>query len=404
LTIVNFQLPIEESKFSLELEIDNCQLSIFNSHRRENKKGRDMKRLRVAVIGVGHLGKEHARILASLPEVELVGVADVNHEQAQTIARRHNTQAFSEYWPLLKTIDAASIVVPTSYHLQVAREFLKHGIPLLVEKPLACSVAEAQELVDLADKHGAILQVGHIERFNPAYEDLLGRRFQPKLVRAQRMGPFTGRSTDVGVVLDLMIHDIDLLLALVKASVRSVEAVGMSVFGKHEDIANARLHFVNGCVAEITASRASPTASRQMQIWGPEGYAEIDFATRKLTMVQPSDEVRRHGLDPARLDPASRSRIREELFTRHLELMTVDGKAQDQLTCELQEFVTCVQTGTTPRVSGYDGLAALGVAEQILQAIREHSWDGSLAGPKGPLQLPAANGLLFPHQAEQDVA
>ena len=162
-----------------------------------------MKRIRVAVIGVGHLGKEHARILASLPEVELVGVADVSHEQAQAVARRHNTQAFSDYWPLLNNVDAATIVVLTSYHLAVGREFLKRGIPLLIEKPLACTVAEAQELVELAQQQSTVLQVGHIERFNPAYEDLRTRPLKPKLIRAQRMGPFTGRSTDVGVVLDV---------------------------------------------------------------------------------------------------------------------------------------------------------------------------------------------------------
>ncbi len=360
-----------------------------------------MKRLRVAVIGVGHLGKEHARILAGLPDIELVGVADVNHEQAHAIARKHGTQAFADTWPLLNLVDAATIVVPTSYHLAVASEFLKRGIPLLVEKPLARSSADARALVDLAAAHEAILQVGHIERFNPAYEDLGARTFQPKMIRAQRMGPFTGRSADVGVVLDLMIHDIDLLLGLVQAPVRSVEAVGMSCFGGHEDVASARLHFTNGCVAEVTASRASPTAARTMQLWGPEGYAEVDFGSRKLTLVQPSEEVRRHGLDPARLDPASRSRIREELFTRHFEMLTLDGTAQDQLTCELQDFVDCVRTGRTPRVSGTDGLAAIEVAERILQSLRTHTWDGTLAGP---LQLPTASGLLFPHRADQDVA
>ena len=363
-----------------------------------------MKRVRVAVVGVGHLGKEHARILAGLPEVELVGVVDVNHEQAQAVARRFNTQAFQDYWPLLNLVDAASIVVPTTYHLAVAREFLKRGIPLLVEKPLARTTAEAQELVELADRHGAVLQVGHIERFNPAFEELCARPLQPKWIRAQRMGPFTGRSTDVGVVLDLMIHDLDLLLALVQAPVTAVEAVGMSCYGGHEDVANARLHFANGCIAEVTASRASPTASRQMQIWGPEGYAEVDFASRKLTLVQPSDDVRRHGLDPARLDPASRARIREELFTRHLEVLTVDGKARDQLTCELQEFVSSVRTGAAPRVSGVDACAAIGVAERILQGMREHRWDGSHEGPKGPMQMPAPCGLLFPHRAAQEVA
>jgi predicted dehydrogenase len=363
-----------------------------------------MNRVRIAVIGVGHLGKEHARILAGLPEVELVGVADVNYDQAQQVARRLNTQAFQDSWPLLNLVDAASIVVPSTYHLAVAREFLKRGIPLLIEKPLALTVAQSQELVDLAEEHGAVLQVGHIERFNPAFEELRKRPFQPKWICAKRMGPYTGRATDVGVVLDLMIHDLDLLLALVQAPVRSIEAVGMSCYGGHEDLANARVHFANGCVAEITASRASPTPIRQMQLWGSEGFAEVDFATRKLTMVQPSEQVRRHGLDPARLDPASRARIREELFSRHLEMLTIEGKAQDQLTCELQNFVHCVRTGDTPRVSGKDALAAMAVAEQILSAIKEHRWDGSEAGPQGPFELPAPSGLLFPHRVEQGVA
>lgn len=350
-----------------------------------------MKRLRAAVIGVGHLGKEHARILAGLPQVELVGVADVNPEQAQAVARRLGTQAFHDYWPLLNLVDVASIVVPTQHHLTVAREFLKRGISLLIEKPLARTVAEAEELVALADQHGAILQVGHIERFNPAFEELCARSLQPRLIRAQRMGPYTGRSIDIGVVLDLMIHDLDLLFALVRSPIRSVDAVGISTFGGHEDIANARLHFANGCVAEITASRASAQACRQMQLWGPEGYAEVDFAQRRLTLIQPSEQVRRHGLDPARLDPASRARIREELFTRHLELATIDGKMQDQLTCELQNFITSVQTATSPRVSGKDGLAALAAAEAILQAMQHHNWNGS-------------GGLLFPHKVDQDVA
>jgi predicted dehydrogenase len=363
-----------------------------------------MERLRVAVVGVGHLGKEHARILAGLPRVELVAVADVNHEQGEAVARRHYSQAFNDYWPLLNLVDAATIAVPTSQHLAVAREFLKRGIPLLVEKPLARTVAEAQELVELADKYSTILQVGHIERFNPAYEDLRDRTFKPKFIRAERLGPFTGRSTDVGVVLDLMIHDLDLLLALVQSSVQSVEAIGMSCFGGHEDVANARLRFGSGCVAELTASRASPTLSRRMQFWGPEGYAEVEFASQTLTLVQPSDQVRRNGLDPGRLDAASRSRIREDLFTRHLELIRIDGKAQDQLTSELQDFITCVRTAKTPRVSARDGLAALSVAERILQAIGEHTWDDTARGPKGPLHLPAPCGLLFPHRVEQDVA
>ena len=155
-----------------------------------------MKRVRVAVVGVGHLGKEHARILAGLPEVELVGVADVNYDQAQQVARRLGTQAFQDSWPLLNLVDAASIVVPSTYHLAVAREFLKRGISLLIEKPLALTVAQSQELVDLAEEHGALLQVGHIERFNPAFEELTRRPIRPSFVEAERHGPFTGRSLE----------------------------------------------------------------------------------------------------------------------------------------------------------------------------------------------------------------
>ncbi|MCA9033470.1 MAG: Gfo/Idh/MocA family oxidoreductase, partial [Planctomycetaceae bacterium] len=165
------------------------------------------------------------------------------------------TQAFAECWPLLNLVDAASIVVPTVLHARIAEEFLKRGIPLLIEKPLALNVKEAEHLVRLADENKTFIQVGHIERFNPAFEEIQRRPMQPKFIRAERLGPYTGRSTDIGVVLDLMIHDLDLLLTLVDAPVMFVQALGIRVFGDREDIANARLHFANGCIADVTASR-----------------------------------------------------------------------------------------------------------------------------------------------------
>lgn len=361
-------------------------------------------RMRMAVVGVGHLGKEHARILAGLPDVDLVGVADANFEQAQTVAQRLGTQPFREFGPLINLVDAACIVTPTALHAGIAAEFLKRGIPLLVEKPLAASLAEADVLLHLAQRHGAMLQVGHIERFNPAFEELERLPLQPKWVRAQRLGPFTGRSTDIGVVLDLMIHDIELLLAKVGSSVVSIEALGLSVFGGHEDIANARLHFDNGCVADLTASRVSPTVSRTMQIWAPEGFVDADFAQRKVTLMQPSDALRQHGLNPAELDPASRSRLREELFTRHLETTTIDGHTQDQLTCELTHFIDCVRNGKRPRVSGAEARDAIAVAERILFAIAHHSWSGNPEGRKGPGDLPSPLGTLFAHSPRRDAA
>jgi predicted dehydrogenase len=354
-----------------------------------------MKRLRMAVVGVGHLGKEHARILAGLPEVELVGVADVNIDQARAVAQRHNTQAFADYWPLLNLVDAACIVVPTTYHFPVAGEFLKRGLPVLVEKPLALDVQQAVGLVELAEQNHAILQVGHIERFNPAFEDLLNRPLQPKFVSCERLGAFTGRSADIGVVLDLMIHDLDLLLALVRSEAVEVQAVGLSVFGRHEDVGQAWLRFANGCVATLSASRASSAASRYMQVWAPEGHVRIDFSKRRLTLMQPSDEVRRSGLDPRRLDPASLARFKEELFSRHLQLVEVDRNQGDQLTRELQHFVQCVQTGRSPRVSGRDGINAVALAQRILDSMRAHRWEGRMGSLAGPTQMPAPLGPLF---------
>lgn len=347
-----------------------------------------MSRLRVAVIGVGHLGKEHARILAGMKEVELVGVADVNHEQAQAVARRCQTRAYSEYWPLLNLVDAATVVAPTVYHHDIAAEFLRRGISLLVEKPITTNLQDADQLVSLAHKHGAVLQVGHIERFNPAYEELRRRPMQPKFIECERLSGFSGRSTDIGVVLDVMIHDLDLLLDLVGAPVQRVEAIGITLFGKHEDAVNARLTFANGCVANVTASRASPVQVRQMRVWSPEGYAAVDFAKRGLTLIQPSEGLRRQ-------DPAVLAMIKSEMFGRHLEVVHLDRNQGDQLTRELKHFTDCVQARENPRCSGVEGRNALALAEQILDSVRNHEWEGRTEGPTGPMHLPQPLGRLF---------
>ena len=333
-----------------------------------------MPRLRMAVIGVGHLGKEHARILASLPEVELVGVADVNAEQAESVARRLGTAAYCDHRPLLARVDAAVIAVPTSQHHAVALDFLRERIPLLVEKPLAFDLTQADELVDLAQSKQTVLQVGHIERFNPALMDLASRHLQPKLILSERLGPFTGRSTDIGVVLDLMIHDLDVMLALVQAPVQTVQAVGITVFGRLEDIAHARLVFANGCLGTVTANRASQKAHRRMQIWGPEGYADLDFASRKLTLIQPAEHVRRSGLDPSRLDPASRALLKDQLFSRHLQVLDLAPRGGDALTAELKHFIHCVTTGERPKVSGDEGRNAIALATRIVESMQIHSW------------------------------
>src|SRR5262245_51036288 len=279
-----------------------------------------MQRLRMAVIGVGHLGQHHARILAAMPEVELVGVADANASQAQLIAQRHGCRDFTHYRALLDCVDAACIVVNTTWHHSVAKPFLDRGIHLLIEKPITTTVEQAEDLLATARRSGAVVQVGHIERFNPAFEELQSRPIQPKFVECERHGPFTGRSTDIGAVLDLMIHDLDLLCALDQSEVTSVEAMGVAVFGEHEDMVNARLRFASGCVATVTASRIAALPKRRMRIWAPEGYAGVDFVHRKLSLVQPSDQLRRNGLDARNLDPTKRAQLQSEVFGKHLEM------------------------------------------------------------------------------------
>jgi predicted dehydrogenase len=354
-----------------------------------------MTRLRLGVVGVGHLGKEHARIIAGLDGVELMGVADADAAQATQVAQRCGTRALVDHRSLLGEVDAAVVVVPTSQHHVVARTFLERGIPLLVEKPMAATPQQADDLLALAARRDTLLQVGHIERFNPAFEELRRRPLRPRYVSCERCGGFSGRSTDVGVVLDLMIHDLDLLLNLTGSSVSGVQALGAAVLGGNEDVAQARLTFADGCVADLTASRVSPAPSRRMQVWGAEGYAAVDFARRSLTLVQPAAHLRQGTLDSRRLDPAMLASLKASLYGRHLEVVELDCNAGDQLTRELEDFVECVRTGRRPRVDGAAGRDALALAGRVLDSLRNHAWEGDAAGAVGPWQLPAPQGLLF---------
>ncbi len=290
----------------------------------------------------------------------------------------------------MQLADAVVIAVPTVYHHGVASEFLRSGIPILVEKPLAASLEQAESLVELARAHDTLLQVGHIERFNPAWEKLESLSFQPKYVECERLGAFTGRSGDVGVVLDLMIHDLDLLSALVRAPLTSFTAPGMSIFGEPEDIATAHLSFADGCVAALTASRVSSTPKRMMRIWSPEGFLDLDFAKKTLTLTQPSDQVRRQGLDMRKLDAASRTAFKDQLFGRHLEVMELaSAEGPDGLTRELEEFVRCVRTNSQPRVRGEEGRDAVRLATQVLASLKSHAWQCSEAGPCGRTNSPS---------------
>jgi len=362
-----------------------------------------MKRLKVGVVGVGHLGKEHARILSGMANVDLVGVADANPNQAEMVAQRCSTRAFANHQALLPLVDAAVVVVPTLHHFMVARDFLGSGVPLLIEKPLANDVSEAEELVALAAANKAVLQVGHIERFNPAFEELQRRPLKPKYVTCERYSGFSGRSIDIGVVLDLMIHDLDLLLSLVRAPVRSVDALGVALLGGHEDMAQARLVFENGCVANLSASRIHPIPARRMTVFGPEGCASVDFGKRHLTLMQPARHLREGRVNVRRMDSAALGLLKAELFTRHLETQELDCNDGDQLTNELLDFVKAVQTKSQPRVDGAMGRDAVALAGQILDSMRQHQWEGEMNGPIGPWDLPRPRGQLFflPHTGQE---
>lgn len=355
-----------------------------------------MTRLKVAVVGVGHLGQHHARILSTFPDVDLVGVVDPNPDQAAKVAKLCRTRPFTSHDPLVAMVDAVSVATPTIAHYPVAAQFLKAGVPVLVEKPICQTVAQADDLIRLAAEASVPFQVGHIERFNPAFEELLKRPITAKFIEAERHGPYTGRSVDIGAVLDLMIHDIDLLIALVRSPVREVSAVGAAIFGGHEDMVNARLIFESGCVAHVTASRIAARPKRRMRVWAPEGYAGIDFYTRRLSLVQQSDDLRQNGLHPERMDAAARARLKDEVFGKHLEVLGVDGDRKwDQLTSELRHFVDSVKNGTTPRVTGEDGREALSIAERVLASARAHQWCGTADGPTGPTNMPTPAGKLF---------
>lgn len=331
-----------------------------------------MTSLKVAVVGVGALGRHHARILAGIPNVDLIAVAEPNAQQGQAIAESVGTKWVADHRVLIDQVDAVTIAVPTCFHLAVATDFLENGIPTLVEKPLAADLGEAIQLVKLAEQTGAILQVGHVERFNPAFQVAAPLCDQPKYIRAERLSPFTFRSTDIGVVHDLMIHDLDLVLSLVEAAVTRVEAFGFSLMGEHEDAVQARLTFDNGCIADLSASRIHPTACRATSVWTASRCVHVDYSSRTVKSYSISERLR-HGPMPtelARQPKADLDQLRQEVFGSFIEIEQPVVPSVDALTQELLEFVDCARENASPRVTGAVALEALTVAERIVGVIQ----------------------------------
>jgi predicted dehydrogenase len=321
--------------------------------------------------------------------VKLVAVVDARADQARAVADRCGTAALVDHRDLLESVDAVTVAVPTSMHREVASVFLARGIATLVEKPLARSVREAEALVQQARACGALLQVGHIERFNPVLAALKRFPIRPRFISAERLSTYTFRSTDIGVVLDLMIHDLDLVLSLIPAPVRAVAAVGASLFGEHEDVANARVEFEDGSVANITASRASYAAVRKMRLWAAEGYASLDFASRQATLVHPSEQFTSGRLDLSGIDPSQPGAVKDYLFGRVFRVESVPAGGPEPLALELENFVAAARGLEPPMVGGTNALEALKLAEWVLRSLESHRWDTGAASASAATPAPA---------------
>jgi len=302
-----------------------------------------MKNLRVGIVGVGHIGSNHARLYAETPSAEFSAIYDVDLAKANAIAKKYRVTPAQSLDEFVEMVDAASIATPTNTHYEVARSLLARGKHLLIEKPITDNTAHAGELAELAAQNGLILQVGHVERFNPVLSALEERLTHPRFIEAHRLSPYPERSTDIGVVLDLMIHDLEIILHLVRSPVQTIDAVGVAVLSRGEDIANARLRFENGCVANITSSRISPERMRKIRVFQEDAYLSLDYEKQ-------SGEIYRRA---------------EGRITRE----KVEIAREEPLKHQLVSFVECARSGRQPRVSGFQAIAALELAIEITKRI-----------------------------------
>jgi predicted dehydrogenase len=332
-----------------------------------------------------------------MESVELVAVADPVAAAREALAAECGTAAVADFHELIGRIDAAIVAVPTRLHHAVGLPLLGAGIHLLMEKPITPTVEEADELVALARASNAVLQVGHIERFNPALAELAPHIVAPKYLEAARHTGYTFRSTDVGVVLDLMIHDLDIVLSLVQAPLRAVDALGVAVIGPHEDVAQARLTFENGAVANLSASRVSYQPQRKLQVWSASGFAAVDFAERKNVQVRLGEPLTAGTFQGAALSPEQMAHYKDQLFEELLPRSQSETQNRNAMLDELTDFVTSIQTGQTPRVTGEQGRDALAAAGLVLESIARHAWDGRSDGRVGPLAQPRRSILRGPH-------
>jgi len=302
-----------------------------------------MEKVRVGIIGVGYLGTQHARILSYLEEAELKGVADIDFKKAVEIGNRHGVKYYQNYEDMLDEIDAAIVATPTSDHFSISMKLLSEGKSVLVEKPITETVEQAEQVVTKSKKNGLILQVGHLERFNPAVEAVESMISDPKFIEVQRLGSFSARSLDIDVVLDLMIHDLDIILALLKDEVKAIRSSGIHVLSEKIDIANARLEFKSGCVATLTASRVHQGKVRKLRIFEPTACYSVDYINQEVNIFP--------------------------LNGRQTEIKTVKIEKEEPLKRELKSFFLSLRDGKTRKVSGEEALRALRLAYSVLQEV-----------------------------------
>ncbi len=325
----------------------------------------------MAVVGVGHLGRIHCRVLAELPEAELVAVVDTDLDRAREVAALYQAQAFATVAELPKSVEACVVAAPTIHHASLGLELLESGRHVLVEKPIAATVDEARQLCELAEARNLRLMVGHSERFNPVVVALDRYQLAPRFIDSHRVSPFSFRSSDVGVVLDLMIHDIDIVLHLVKSPVKAVHAVGVPVIGKHEDLANARIVFENGAVANATASRVAMKTERIIRIFSRDAYVTLDYGKKEGRIIRRGAGLKDKSLDLAAVfEEAAKNPL---LFMQQnlVEIESIAIEDVEPLKAENSAFVAAIRAGTEPVVSGRHGLLALETADKIVASLQE---------------------------------
>lgn len=331
--------------------------------------------LRVAVIGVGHLGKFHARIYRENPRAELVAIVDPSGERARELGAELGCAVLEDVAQLPPDLDAVSIAVPTSLHARIAIPLLERGIPCLIEKPLAANTAEADAIVAAARRGKTSVAVGHVERFQPGLRKVREMNLQPRFIECHRLAPMSFRSLDVGVVHDLMIHDLDLVLDLVGSPVESFDAAGGAILTEREDVASVRLVFANGARANVTASRASLQPMRRFRMFSSSAYVSLDFTKNYGLVVQKGPEWEQGRTALRGMDPMAMALQKDWITTKVLNVSELDLSGLERpLQAELDSFLRCVQEGRTPEVSGEDGARALALADRIAEQIRTQSW------------------------------